>query len=171
MQRSLMPKMSKKRAALLAAADRFPATTFVVPTVTPTVAPRRIVVRRPVASTGPDAATVEVVLDRDGYCCVVCGLGIGLPEGRGVYWSVHHRLRRSQGLDNRPCNLISVCGNGTQGCHSDIHHSVGDAMVAGWLVRGTGRPESIPVLVGHRSRWVYLTPGGGYADEPGEVAA
>lgn len=135
----------------------------------PDMTPRRVTVKRPVG-TGPDAAAVDAVLERDGYCCVVCGLGIGLPENRGMFWSIHHRVRRSQGLDNRLCNLIAVCGNGTQGCHGDIHANVTDAVACGWLVRGTAQPGAVAILVGHRSRWVYLTDAAGYADEPSGTA-
>lgn len=85
------------------------------------------------ANTGPDRPTVDCVLERDGHSCVVCS---GALHGqRGIDWSVHHRKLRSQGGDNRPSNLVSVCGHGTAGCHGDIHAAPAKAEEAGWIVK------------------------------------
>jgi len=112
--------------------------------------------------TGPDANTVDAILERDQHSCVVCGFG--LVGVRGVDWSIHHRLRRSQGLDNSAPNLISVCGNGTQGCHGAIHARPKWAReFGGWLLRSTDDPATFPVLVERGVRRVLLTVDGAYA--------
>lgn len=109
----------------------FPATTF-------RAKPAKRTASRP-AQTGPDQATVDAVLQRDGHSCVVCG---GALHGtRSVDWSIHHRLRRSQGGDNRLSNLISVCGHGTAGCHGLIHGGPDTARRAGWMLRRGDDPE------------------------------
>lgn len=140
----LAPISPKRRAALAAAGQPFPSSTFASPVVSPPK-PRA----RP-SQTGPDQATVDAVLQRDQWSCCVCG---GALHGtRGVDWSVHHRLRRSQGGDNRLSNLVSVCGHGTAGCHSDIHAGPNAAREAGWLVNRGDDPEQKPMahaLYGH----------------------
>src|SRR4051812_18913138 len=60
---------------------------------------------------GPSPEVVEGVLDREHYSCALCGMGLG-TEGRGVGWSIHHRLRRSQGVDHSIQNLLLLCGSG-----------------------------------------------------------
>ena len=150
----ISPISAKRRAKLAAAGVVHPVSTFGPPK---NKAPKLAAGRK--AGTGPDRATVDVVLGRDGHSCVVCGAGLsGL---RGVDWSVHHRLRRSQGLDNRPANLVSVCGHGTAGCHSNIHAGPAAARRAGWLIKGVQEPVSIPMahaLLG----WVLLDNAGGW---------
>lgn len=51
-----------------------------------------------------------IVLARDGWKCRNCGRVAGL--------SVHHRVPRSKGRDDRPSNLIALC----LACH-DTQHS------------------------------------------------
>lgn len=118
----MMPMSAKRRKQLAESGNAFPASTF----LPKPKKPKRI------KDTGPDAATVDAVLERDGYQCVVCG---GALHGtRGFDYSVHHRKLRSQGGDNRLSNLVSVCGHGTAGCHSNIHGAPVKAMEAGWIV-------------------------------------
>lgn len=102
-----------------------------------------LITRKPKAGkrtdTGPDRATVDVVLERDGYGCSVCANALYGP--RGSAWSIHHRVRRGQHVDNRPSNLISVCGGAdVPGCHQEIHSHPVQAREAGWLLRGTDEP-------------------------------
>jgi hypothetical protein len=47
--------------------------------------------------------------------CAICGREID-----GITGSVHHLLKRSQGGDDVPENLVPLCGHGTSGCHGDI---------------------------------------------------
>jgi hypothetical protein len=96
------------------------------------------------ADTGPDAHTVELVLQRDAYQCVICADPLhGL---RGVDYSLHHRKLRSAGVDHRASNLISLCGNGTAGCHGAVHAEPAKARRGGWMLRGTDDPSAVPVL-------------------------
>ena len=111
--------------------------------------------------------TVMAVLARDGYRCVRCGTPI---EGeRGVAWSVQHRRPRGMGGSRRAdtnssVNLLAVCGSGTTGCHGHMESHRAEALMNGWLVRQAADPAGAAVLVEHGSRWVYLTPQGGYAE-------
>lgn len=111
---------------------------------------------------GPTAEVVEAALDRDSYSCVCCGMGVG-PEGRGIGWSVHHRLRRSQGTDHTIQNVIILCGSGTTLCHGRVHAEPAAARAGGWLLSGRQEPLAVPVLIAGQ-RWVYLTSTGLYHD-------
>lgn len=126
LRRTELNAMSKNRRAKLAADGiAFPTSTFA------SRKPKATAVIRP-KDTGPDAATVNAVLERDGFQCVVCS---GALHGtRGFDYSVHHRKLRSQGGDNRTSNLISVCGHGSVSCHGNIHGAPAKAMEAGWIV-------------------------------------
>lgn len=155
-QGSSLASISKRKLAALAEAGiTNPSTTFV--SVAPKMAAKPAV-KRP-TDTGPDSDTVDLVLERDQYSCVVCGYGVG--DRRGTDWSIHHRVRRSQGLDNSPRNLITVCGNGTQGDHAAIHARPKWAReTGGWLLKGTDDPASMPVLIERGARWAPLLPDG-----------
>lgn len=109
------------------------------------------------------------VLHRDGYRCVRCGAP---AQGqRGWDWSLQHRLPRSAGVDNRACNLLTTCGNGSWGCHHYMDQQQrAEAYDKGWAVHRGFAPESVPVLVDHESRWVHLSVDGRYLD-PEEVPA
>lgn len=155
--RTPLVKMSDRKLAALAAAGVRASSTFASVTSRTPVKPTT---RRPV-DTGPGAATVDLVVERDHFSCMLCGYGVG--DHRGVDWSIHHRLRRSQGLDNSPSNLITVCGNGTQGHHAAIHARPKWARdFGGWLLKGSDDPAGFPVLVERGARWVRLTADGLY---------
>jgi len=111
---------------------------------------------------GPPAEIVDGALEREHYSCALCGMGIG-PEGRGIGWSVHHRLRRSQGVDHSIQNVIILCGSGTTQCHGWVHANPADARAGGWLLSGRQEPLAVPVLIAGQ-RWVYLTSTGLYHD-------
>lgn len=120
--------------------------------------------------TGPSPAVRNLVLERDGYRCVCCGVSvIGLP------YSLQHRKRRSQGGDNSPSNLITVLGTGTTGCHERIDSRRDPEDEAkGYTVRSWDDPALIPVMIfsEHGSGIsAYLLPDGQYAYEPPEGAA
>lgn len=152
---------SAKRRAQLAAAGRRAWSTFL-----PKPRAERSKPKRP-RDTGPDAATVQTVVDRDGGC-VVCG---GALHGtRGVDWSVHHRKRRSQGLDNSAANLVAACGHGSAGCHFEIHRSPQRARDNGWLLRGAQDPELEPVVHAQHGV-VWLLANGSWSSRRPEVAS
>jgi hypothetical protein len=35
--------------------------------------------------------------------------------------SQHHLIKRGQGGDANPLNLVTLCGHGSVGCHGDLH--------------------------------------------------
>lgn len=93
-------------------------------------------------NTDPDRATVIVVRDRDGGC-VVCGTS----------WSptTQHRKARAMGgthslAINRPSNLIVLCGSGTTGHHGWVEAHPTFSREAGWALRSTDDPLTVPVL-------------------------
>lgn len=132
-----MERMSpKQRARFKARGVEHPTSTFLPPSSSSKSTPRR-------ADTGPDQATVEVVIERDGGSCVVCGEGVS--GTRGLDYSIHHRKRRSQGGDNRLSNLVLVHGHGTAGCHGRIHKEIAKAQEGGWLLLSTDEPERVPM--------------------------
>ncbi len=106
--------------------------------------------RRTRRDTGPTAKVRRLVLERDGYACVCCGVSvIGQP------YSLQHRKRRSQGGGNSPSNLIVVLGTGTTGCHERIDSRRDPHDEAqGYTVRSWQDPALIPVMM-------FSTPGGG----------
>lgn len=117
---------------------------------------------------GPSPEVVNAVLLRDCWRCVVCGQSIG--GERGLEWSLHHRRYRDGRPDaHLPQNLITVCGSSNvDRCHGVIHASKTEAMASGWSITRHGFVDPLvqPVLVFERSRWVYLTGDGRYADAP-----
>jgi hypothetical protein len=54
---------------------------------------------------------------------------------------VHHRLPRSAGMDDRPCNLITLCWK----CHRWVHEHPRMSRINGWIVLRHTDPESQPV--------------------------
>ena len=53
-----------------------------------------------------DAATRRQVLERDGFCCVVCGLG----KDDGVELQVDHRIPKEKGGEGSLTNGQTLCG-------------------------------------------------------------
>ncbi len=118
--------------------------------------------------TGPDRATRALVLRRDAWSCVRCGMPV-----TGRRYSLQHRKRRSQGGTNDPRNLITVCGDGTTGCHERIDSRRDPAdEAAGYTVRSWDDPALVPVMIPvpgagrvaawatGDGRWVFEAPGG-----------
>lgn len=131
--------------------------------------------RRP-ANRGPVVRDIDaIVCERDGWCCVRCGLNVSGGE-RGRDYSIQHRRPRGIGGSRRPetegpQNKILLCGDGTTGCHGWVESNRGLALYHGWLVSQWEDPATVRVLVDRGERWVYLTASGEYADNPPEVAA
>lgn len=113
-------------------------------------------------STGPDRATRELVLERDDYRCVSCGLPI-----MGQQWSLQHRKARGVGGGNEPSNLIVLCGSATSpgGCHLAAEQRLTESRDLGYWVPSWQDPRTVPVMHA-RLGLVYLTDSGGYGYEP-----
>lgn len=125
--------------------------------------------RRP-KDTGPSKAVTIAVLERDAYCCFVCG---GALWGeRGYDFSLQHRRARGSGGSrrpdtNQPQNLISVCGSATSpgGCHSSIESRRSWARENGWAIRQSENPLELPVL--HwQMRLIFLRADGSWSLRP-----
>lgn len=151
---------------------------------TRTSAPRRRLPEVPTTRhprpTGPDQATVELVLKRAlrqtewGLvpCCEVCGEPVG--GMRAWHWSVHHRRGRDGArTDNSPANLVLCCGaSNVDGCHGRIHQRASWSRPLGLLLPRNGirlDPASVAVTIDRESRVVYLTLAGGYSEDAPEV--
>lgn len=110
-----------------------------------------------------------IVWERDEAACVRCGVNLMSREG-----SFHHR-RLGKRSDNRPSNLILLCGSGTTYCHGWVHHNRAAAFDAGWIVSRHG-PETntleIPVTYGQpRAEGQYLLLDEATADDKWMLAA
>lgn len=126
--------------------------------------------------TGPDRKTRALVYIRDGNCCVCCGTPVqGRPH------SIGHRMRRSQGGSNRPSNLLTFLGLGSNPFDPDDHHARIDSRknpgdeTHGYSVRSNRDPLLIGVQYFERpggsgtTRW--LLDDGDWLNEPPDGAA
>lgn len=115
--------------------------------------------------TGPSEATVKLVGERDGWCCVRCGAAC--RGQRGVDWSVQHRRARGMGGSrrpdtNQPQNLILLCGSATTGCHGYVEAEREIARGCGWAIGQSENP--LLIAVAHAKYGpVRLDAFGGYA--------
>lgn len=182
MKRSALSPMSEKRRAALADAGVVPSSTF-LPSLRRTPRPQygtsvggsvggvvagegRLPFPRARGGkpTGPDRYTVEAVLERDNWSCVVCGGG--LWGDRGEAWSIGHRRPRRAGGDPRPstnqtANLITLHGSGTTGCHGLLESMRTQSEGLGWLLHANQVPAD--ELIQHSIHGlVYLDNVGGY---------
>lgn len=89
--------------------------------------------------TGPDDATVKVVLKRDDWKCACCG--DRLYGDRGSGWCISHRKLRAQGVDNSPSNLFASC----MPCERETHRGPERARQAGYMVLSTENPAEMPM--------------------------
>lgn len=88
--------------------------------------------------TGPDSRTVELVTERAGGMCEVCGLR--------EHQQTHHRSARRSGgtrdpAANYPSNLLAVCAD----CHRDLESNRAEALEMGWLVSSWESARDKPV--------------------------
>jgi hypothetical protein len=116
--------------------------------------------RAPRNTSAPQAVR-DAVWARDLWC-VRCGKA--LVKGGGGY-SIHHRILRSQGLDNSVQAQLLFCGSGSTGCHLIAHKARKASEDAGWILPGTGKkidPATVPVMVATPSgfAWFILLPDG-----------
>jgi hypothetical protein len=122
--------------------------------------------RKRAAGTGPAAWVRKLVLERDCYRCVICGIFI-----MGLIYSLHHRKNRAMGGTslpdaNSPVNLLTVCGSGTTACHGRItaNKNRGLALARGWIVPVNGcAAVTTPALIPVQVAWL----GKRYATEDG----
>lgn len=145
MRRVEINRMSaKRRAALAAQGIHHPGSTLIV----------RKPLKAKTSNSTPGSDLADAVLERDSYSCVVCGENLYGP--RGEAWSIHHRVRRSQGVDNQLSNLVAVCGGARMdGCHQQIHSQITKAREDGWLLRRGEDPQAVPLAHSQRG-WVRL---------------
>lgn len=134
-----------------------------------------VTARKAVRYTGPDQATVDLVLERDKNSCVYCGKGVSTEPGqRGMFWSIQHRDPRGAGGTsnpdvNLPSRLVVLCGSGTTGCHGWAEENRREAEALGLLLRDGDDPYTTPV-----STWygvAFLDDKGDWSSEMPEVAA
>lgn len=59
--------------------------------------------------------------------------------------SVHHRVKKGQGGQWDPANLLSLCGDGTRFCHGWIEGHPREALLLGLWVRAGIGPGTVPV--------------------------
>ena len=132
-----------------------------------------------VKETGPSKLVVALVFDRDGGCCIRCGLAVR-PEDRGERWSVQHRRARGAGGDlrpetNLPANLVVLCGSATSagGCHEWAENNRTEARLAGLSMRWKQDPQEVPLLtwwgpvyLDDKGRWRIVEPAEGCCCDP-----
>jgi len=100
-------------------------------------------------------ATVDVLRDRSGDRCELCG---------GPAGNSHHRRPRGMGgsrdpQTDLPSNGLRICGSGTTGCHGLIEQDRAWARDLGYLVRQGVDPATVPVVLrqpGGHLDWVLL---------------
>lgn len=179
MKRSALSPMSAKRRAELAAVGNARPFSTLINQSTPLGRTggldRKPSLRlaKPPADTGPDAATVHVVVERDQGCCVRCGLRLRGERGRD--WSVQHRRGRGSGGTRRPDtnqaqNLILLCGDGTTGCHGWVEHNPTAARRGGWAISTWDDPAAEHVDHYLHGR-VWLTADGSWTRQAPAVAS
>jgi hypothetical protein len=121
----------------------------------------------------PSASVVELVTERDAWCCVRCGRNVKGSQ-RGVGWSMQHRKARSMGGTselvcpwiNSAENLCLVCGSATTLCHGEIEENPVEAREMGYAISriSVHLPADVPVFVFALAQFVYLTPDGQYTE-------
>ena len=117
--------------------------------------------RRP---TGPNKPTRQLVLDRAGYRCEICGRLLHDGTMWTQAYSVHHRRPRGMGgttdpSANTPANLMLLCGTGTTGCHGYLESRRALARHGGWLLTQQQDPTTVPVIVHTRGRTLLTVDG------------
>lgn len=95
----------------------------------------------------------EVAWERDNGWCVLCG-----RTGE----SVHHRQGRGGKIPHRLSNLITVCGDGTRGCHARIHQNPAASYAAGTMVPRNGIRTTTGTPIKTTRGWILLADDGSY---------
>lgn len=100
--------------------------------------------------TGPSQGIREIVMERDYYRCVRCGLSVSGEPGKD--FSIQHRIPRGMGGSrdprlNLPANLILLCGSGTTLCHGEVESKRADAREHGFALWRSQNPADEPVTV------------------------
>ncbi len=160
-RRKRLPQMSANKRAKLAAQGIHNPSSTLVSVETP-------------ASTGFDAATVDAILERDGWSCVRGGSALWGERGRD--WSIQHRRARGIGGTDRPDtnapqNGIALCGSGTTGCHGWVEAHPIEAEAAGWRVPQGGDPLKFPVKHALHGDGTFLHSNGSRGSQPEEACA
>lgn len=106
----------------------------------------RIAGQKPPGNPIPTAVRRRVH-DRDGMCCVRCGISVAHTAR-----SIHHRQPRGAGGTRGPqahrlSLLVLLCGTGTTGCHGWIESNRAEARALGWLISKfePADPQTIPL--------------------------
>lgn len=121
----------------------------------------RMHMRKGRRNAGPSLAVRELVLARDGFSCVCCGTSV-----IGRQYSLLRRV--SQGPD-RPENLITVLGWGTEDCCGRIClFRVRADKAKGYRLAAGTDPANEPMVIFTEDggALVWLTPSGTYCTEP-----
>lgn len=178
MRRTGLSSISAKKLAELAAAGQRPYSTLTARSTLGRSTARLdrkppVKATRP-ADTGPDAATVAVVVEREQGRCVRCAIAIRGERGRD--WSIQHRRARGSGGDRRPetnqaHNLLLMCGSGTTLCHGWVEHNPTAAAEHGWAISRYADPAAEFVDHAIHGRVWLLADGGISHRAPGQVAA
>ena len=111
--------------------------------------------------------------DAHDACCENCGTWLGLHRGQ-----IQHRDARGMGGTSDPAknsvvNAGLLCGTSLdkKSCHGAAEDRGSDMNTRGWWLKNGQDPALTPVIL-FGGCVVWLTPEGGYSDEPpGEVAA
>ena len=104
-------------------------------------------------------------------CCEACGIWLGLHGGQ-----MQHRASRGMGGSSDPAtnsvvNAALLCGTPFDLCHGNCERRDEGMRLRGFWLRAGDKPAETPlILLGGCKVW--LTPEGGYSDDPpAEVAA
>ena len=116
--------------------------------------------------TGPTKDARRAVATRDEGRCVVCGVFVVDADTmrHWVNWSMQHRVARGMGGSktawiNDPVNLLTICGDGTSGCHGRVETERAWGRQCGFAVPQWRHPVDVPVKHWLHS-WAWLTPTG-----------
>lgn len=101
--------------------------------------------------TGPDARTIQLVRDRSGGLCEICGWN----EGQ----QFHHRKPRGMGgtrdkAINLPSNLLHLC----YPCHREVESERAQAVEDGHIVSQYANPAEVP-FTGRGKIWEMVDKG------------
>ncbi len=103
---------------------------------------------RPAFERGISKETRAIVLDRNGYTCLMCGAGAGEIhpfDGRKVRLHIGHIVDKSQGGSDDPSNLRAVCSLCNEGA-SNITVNRPDSVKLLMQIRRAPGSEQLKVL-------------------------